>query len=747
MGKGTDERGLGDDILAGLNTPQREAVLANDGPLLVLAGAGSGKTRVITRKVAWLVRQEGYRPWEILAVTFTNKAAAEMRERCRQLLGDAAEDLWLGTFHRIGVRVLRQHGPLVGVDPHFGIYDQADQRAMLGRCIEELGLSTSAVDAKTMQGFIDRAKQRGFGPDELGRHERLGASDPRLAVFRRYEMRMREAKALDFGDLLSLPLRIVREHALVASEYKQRWRYILVDEFQDTNHVQYEFLKAVLGDERRICVVGDDDQSIYRWRGAEVANILGFAEDFEGARVVRLEQNYRSSANILSVAGSLIARNTGRHDKTLWTERDGGPPVRVHAAATDQAEADYVVRRIHDLRVEHPLREIAIFYRTHAQSRVFEDALRRARVPYVVVGGLRFYERAEVKDVLAYLRAAVNPADAIALERIINTPTRGIGAKTVEAIRHDALDRQTSFWEACRHMSTAGTNAQQKKLRPFVALMERLMALAAEASALQVVGAVLDETRMVAHLKADGSPEAEARVENIKELANAISEHAQSTGDARLEGFLEQVALVAAVDNAELGSDAVVMMSAHNAKGLEYDVVFVTGLEDGLFPHFNSAEEEGGTEEERRLAYVACTRARHVLHLTYAELRRRFGTTLPTMVSPFLRDLPAGAIREDDAGRHVTRFHDGFAPRVAPRPVRRPAAAPQPEPSFTHAMPDYESFSQDEVRLGPGSRVFHPSFGEGTVAELSGAGSEAILRVRFAAGLEKRILARYLTPA
>ncbi len=738
-----------EDILEGLNAPQREAVLANDGPLLVLAGAGSGKTRVITRKVAWLVRHGGLHPWEILAVTFTNKAAQEMRERCRDLLGDAAEDLWLGTFHRIGVRMLRQHGALVGVDPHFVIYDSADQRAMLARCIDQLGFSSSLVDPKGMQAFIDRAKQRGWGPDELGAHKRLGASDPRLAVFRRYEQRMREAKALDFGDLLSMPLRILRENPLVASEYKQRWRYILVDEFQDTNHVQYEFLKAVLGDEQRICVVGDDDQSIYRWRGAEVANILGFSKDFEGAEVVRLEQNYRSSANILSVAGSLIARNTDRHDKTLWTERDGGARVRVFAAATDQAEADYVVRRIHALRGDYALREMAIFYRTHAQSRVFEDALRRSGVPYVVIGGLRFYERAEVKDVLAYLRAAVNPADTIAFERIINTPTRGIGAKTVETIRNEALDQGTGFWDACCHLATSGTGATQKKLRPFVALMERLMARAAEGSALEIMGAVLDETGFVAQFKAEGSPEADARIENIKELANAMSEHAQSTGDARLDNFLEQVALVAAVDSAELGSDAVVMMSAHNAKGLEYDVVFVTGMEEGLFPHFNSANEEGGTAEERRLAYVACTRARHVLHLTYAELRRRFGTTLPTVVSPFLRDLPKAAITEDDGGRRVTRFHDDFSPRAAPRRAPEPRQAPgrPPEPSYAHAMPDYESFSQAEVALGPSSRVFHPSFGEGTVLDVSGAGADAVLRVRFAAGLEKRIVARYLTPA
>jgi DNA helicase-2/ATP-dependent DNA helicase PcrA len=731
-------------ILEGLNAPQRQAVLANDGPLLVLAGAGSGKTRVITRKVAWLVRHGGLRPWEILAVTFTNKAAQEMRERCRHLLGEAAEDLWLGTFHRIGVRMLRQHGPLVGVDAHFVIYDSADQRAMLARCIDELGYSTSLVDAKGAQGFIDSAKQRGWGPDELGAHKRLGASDPRLAVFRRYELRMREARALDFGDLLSLPLRIVRENALVASEYKQRWRYILVDEFQDTNHVQYEFLKAVLGDERRICVVGDDDQSIYRWRGAEVANILGFSKDFEGAEVVRLEQNYRSSANILSVSGALIARNTGRHDKTLWTERDGGAPVRTFAAATDQAEAEYVVRRVHDLRGDYPLREMAIFYRTHAQSRVFEDALRRAGLPYVVIGGLRFYERAEVKDVLAYLRAAVNPADAVAFERIINTPTRGIGAKTVETIRHEALDHGTTFWDACCRMAQSGTGAQQKKLRPFVALMERLMAQAAETSAVEMVRAVLEETNFVAQFKAEGTPEADARIENIKELVNAIADHAQSTGASRLDDFLEQVALVAAVDNAELGSDAIVMMSAHNAKGLEYDVVFVTGMEEGLFPHFNSASEEGGVEEERRLAYVACTRARHVLHLTYAELRRRFGTTLPTVASPFLRDLPAKSILEDDGGRRVARFHDDFAFRP---PARRPPEAPRGAPRQVQSMPDYESFSQEEFVLGPASRVFHTSFGEGVVLAVSGAGPDAVLRVKFSGGIEKKIVARYVTPA
>ncbi|MGM0577882.1 MAG: ATP-dependent helicase [Myxococcota bacterium] len=740
-----------DPILSGLNAPQRDAVLANDGPVLILAGAGSGKTRAITHKIAWLVGREGYAPWNILAVTFTNKAAREMKERCTELIGpENTEDLWLGTFHRIGVQILRRHGQSIGVDPRFTIYDQDDQKAMVKRVLKELNYSKDAIDPKQVQKFINRAKQRGRTPAKEQDARRLDPHDPLLKAYKLYEQRMRESGAVDFGDLILLPLLLVREYPVIASEFKQRWKYILVDEFQDTNKVQYDLLKAVLNDASRICVVGDDDQSIYRWRGAEVENILGFEDEFPDTTVIRLEQNYRSSANILEAAGELIRKNRTRHDKKLWTEREAGAPIRLHTAATDTAEAEYIAKRVEALRDRHPLREMAVFYRTHAQSRAIEDALRQHRIPYVIIGGLKFYERAEVKDLMAYLRVLVNPSDAVSLERIINTPTRGIGARTVERIRGHAVEAGVSMWDACRNVAATGTKGMQKKLRPFVDLVEELMRVAESGSGLAAAQATLERIGYIERLRAEGTPEADARIENLHELLNAIDEYQDRTGDSTLAGFLEQVALVADIDRAELEDDAVVMMSAHTAKGLEFDVVFLTGLEHGLLPHFNAIDDPTGhgQEEERRLTYVAMTRARHHLHLSHAEYRRRFGTIQAAIASPFLEDLPGECVQPDLGGHHRGAFFDDF-PRPTRSTVRRrpKRERPAPAPDFSQAMPDYESFSQEEFILGPGAPVFHPTFGEGKVVDLSGSGPSARVRVRFAGGVEKRIVAKFLTPA
>ena len=736
-------------ILDPLNPEQRQAVLANDGPLLILAGAGSGKTRTITHKIAWLIGECGVRPWEILAVTFTNKAAGEMKERCQHLLGSAADALWLGTFHRIGVRILRTHGRLVGVEPNFNIYDRDDQKAMMTRVIANLGLSKDRYDPKTLVAFIERAKHRALDPDELADADGIKPDDAWIRIYRAYEDAMREANACDFNDLLVLPLRIVQTEPLVASELKTRWRYILVDEFQDTNRVQYEFLKAVLNDDKHICVVGDDDQSIYRWRGADVDNILSFDRAFRDVTVVRLERNYRSSANILAVSGAVISRNTERHDKELWTDRDAGAPVKLHVGASDLAEADWVSKRIEALRAEHPLREMAIFYRTHAQSRVFEDSLRHKRIPYSVIGGQRFYERMEVKDAIAYLRVLHNPADVVSFERIINTPPRGIGKTTVLAIRDHAAEHQATFWDACRSLAADGTGGQKKKLKPFVELIDELRRIADEDTALEVAVAALDKTGYVTRLKASRTPESEARLENLSELLNAIEETCEAIGSHTLEAYLEQISLVTDIDRGDLGSDdddKIVMMSAHTAKGLEFDVVFVTGLEYGLMPHFNSIEEPGGIEEERRLAYVAMTRARHHLHLTRALSRRRFGALEQAIASPFLDGLPRDAIQYDDGNLRRRPF-------ARPVPGRRPGTqgqswAADSAATVEQSMPSYEDFSQDpsDQQVGAGSVLFHPRFGEGLVTDVRGEGPKAVISLRFSDGVVRRIQARFLTP-
>lgn len=744
-----------DAILEGLNAPQREAVLANDGPVLILAGAGSGKTRALTRKIAYLVRHEGVAPWEILAVTFTNKAAAEMRDRCARLVGERVDFPWLGTFHRTGVRMLREHGELVGVPSNFVIYDQTDQRAMVSRCIKALGFDK--ITPQAVQEFIGSAKLRALTAEGVAQEDELRPDDRFLRVYEHYEEEMKKSGAVDFSDLLMLPLRIVQENAVVASSYKQRWRYVLVDEFQDTNRVQYDLLRATLNDERRICVVGDDDQCIYRWRGADVGHILGFGEDFPGATVIRLEQNYRSSKRILAVASALIAENTERHPKTLWTDRDEGELVTVHRAGTDLAEADYVLGRVRALRPSVPLSEMAIFYRTNAQSRTFEDALRRAAIPYRVVGGLKFYDRAEVKDLIAYLKVLVNSADAVSVERIINTPARGIGKKTVELLRDHARSHGCTVWDAACHLAGEGTPGQQKKLGPFVELMRGLAGMMEDASALTIAREVLARCQYLERLEAEDTAEADARIQNLQELLNAIEEHGVATADHTLSGYLEQVALVSDLDSADLAADHLMMMTVHTAKGLEFDTVFVTGMEYGLFPHFNSMEEAQGEEEERRLAYVAMTRAKSRLTLTCAAQRRRFGSYEASPPSPFLDELPPEAIHEDGRGPARRSFGGGLSQG---RGWSRPGAgrlsgqlmgSPRPkgdEFDQSSGFDDLDTWtSKGDVSEGlrPGGHVFHPSFGEGVILQIDGDDRDAKARVRFAGGLEKRIISRFLT--
>ncbi len=749
-----------DPLVRDLNPPQREAVLANDGPLLLLAGAGSGKTRVITHKIAWLIQREGVRPWQILAVTFTNKAAGEMRERCARLLGADAGNLWLGTFHSIGVRVLRQHGGLLGLPPSFVIYDSDDQAKMIGRSMAALNISDKAFPLKKVQHYINQAKQDCQGPDDPNVPRGSFTDRKHHQIYEHYEREMRAAGAVDFGDLIYLPLRLMREFPMVASEFKQRWQYILVDEFQDTNHAQYALLRAVLNDRRRICVVGDDDQSIYRWRGAEIENILGFDKDFPDAKVIRLERNYRSSGNILEVSGALIAQNTTRHGKTLWTERDAGDPVKLYEAEDDRAEAEWVARQIQGLRGRYRLREVAIFYRTNAQSRSFEDAFRMHGLPHAVVGGLKFYDRMEVKDILAYLKVVANPRDVVSLERIVNTPTRGIGKGTLEIVATLAEQERLTFWAALQRLAESGRQAVQKKLKPFVELMEGLQEMARTQSALAVAQAVIERTRYIERLEAERTLEAEGRVENVKELLNAIAEYGEITGEASLAAFLDQVALVSDIDRADTEQDAVLMMTAHTAKGLEFDVVFVTGIEEGLLPHFNSADRDG-VEEERRLLYVAMTRARHVLHLSHAFRRRRFGTFQDASPSRFLDGLPAHCLEPASAlarARASARtpvsggglgFGGGLGGYGGPQaPARRAPAQPAWD-EFNQAMPAYDEFSQAPPSggaVGPGSAVFHPQFGQGRVVDVSGSGDKAIARVRFATG-ERKIMARFLTTA
>ena len=778
-----------ESLLEDLNAPQREAVLHSRGPLLVLAGAGSGKTRALTRKIAFLVQVERLAPWEILAVTFTNKAAGEMRERCHALLGDRAADLWLGTFHAIGVRLLRQHGSRLGVGRNFVIYDDDDQETLLKRVLKALNLSDKSYPIKALRAFIDEQKQLGREPDHPDIPRGTSHARTMAQVYVSYAQQMRSANAVDFNDLILLPWLLATRFEDVGFEWRARWRYVLVDEFQDTNAAQYLLLKALVGPQRNLCVVGDDDQSIYGWRGAEVENILGFPNEYKDARVIRFEQNYRSTPQILQLSTALIAQNRDRHGKVLWTQKTDGEPIRLYAAQTEQDEAEWVARRIRELRGRYPLAEMAIFYRTNAQSRAFEEALRTCRIPYRVYGGLRFYDRAEIKDILAYLRLIHNPRDGVSLERIINSPARGIGKTTLERLETRASSRDETLWEAVV-AEAAASSAGQGKLGAFVALISELQTLAKTATALAVVDAVLSKTSYINVLEADGTVESETRAENVRELVSAIAAYTQRAEEPGLGGFLDEVALVSALDTDGESADMVVLMTAHMAKGLEFDVAFVTGLEEELIPHVNSSESARGLEEERRLAYVALTRARLHLHLSHAGTRRRFGQVKLMSPSRFLDGLPrdllrleglagrgsnlggggsgglgrlVGAARTEASGNPFARSYAQPAAHRAGRqahdeagtdasadsPWEAPARATRQvvhDPTDVRdPTPSWEDESQDREDgvLARGRRIFHPTFGEGRVELVEGDGPNAKVTVRFRDSVRK-IVARAL---
>ncbi len=747
---------LAKSLLDGLNPPQQQAVEANEGPVLILAGAGSGKTRTITHKMAYLVGVLGLAPWEILAVTFTNKAATEMKQRTRALMGESrGKDLdWLGTFHSIGVRLLRRHADQLGIDRGFSIYDSDDQKKMVKQCLDEMNISTERFKPSDCADYINKAKQQCRDPGHRDL-PRQGFNDQRQAeIYALYDQKMVKAGALDFADLIFRPVQLFRAAPLLASEFKQRWKYIIVDEFQDTNVAQFQMLKAALNDDKNICVVGDDDQSIYRWRGATVENILGFPKHFPNATVIKLEQNYRSSGNILAVASTLISANRQRHAKTLWTEADPGAKITLFGAQNEREEAEWTARRLNVLQHRYSRRELAVFYRTNSQSRSLEEALLRKGIPHRIFGGQRFYERAEVKDILGYLRVIHNLADEVNLRRIINAPARGIGAGTVKKVAAFATEHRVTLWEATRSLAMGGPKGVQKKLSPFVALIESLRDEAeVDASCVALTHRVVEAIDYREHLRKAYPQNAEQREENLGELLSAMTEHVAVTGDPTLGGFLDRTALVSDLDAGGDQSEVVTLMTVHMAKGLEFDAVLLTGLEEGLMPHVNSSDSSAGVEEERRLAYVAFTRPRHELFLSWARSRMRFGRVKGAQASRFVDELPADRIEEHGtphlhrrpgapgAGGRRVQVSGLDQQRTGRHLWRRGADQIAADPT-----PSYEDFSQEQA-MGIGSAVFHPKFGHGRIVSFRGHGPKASVEVAFDGGATKRIQARFLSPA
>jgi DNA helicase-2/ATP-dependent DNA helicase PcrA len=705
-----------EELVRDLNPQQREAVLHRGGPALVLAGAGSGKTRVLAYRVAYLVRGLAVPPDRVLAVTFTNKAAEEMRQRVAGLLGErVARAVWMGTFHRTCARLLRGHAERIGLPRHFSIYDEDDQRQVMREAVRRVGADDRRFPPGAVLAAISAARNDGL--DVAAYDARATSAFERMvaACWREYQRLLWARGALDFDDLLGEALRLLEEVPDVRERYQDRFLHVLVDEYQDTNPVQFRLVARLCERHRNLFVVGDVDQAIYGWRGADIRNILEFERDFPDARVLPLEENYRSTQTILRAAEALIAQNPRRYPKRLWTQNPVGAPVVVYAASDEHDEARFVVSELRRLVAEgFRLGECAVLYRVNAMSRQFEEAFLRAGLPYQVVGAVRFYERKEVKDILSYLRVLVNPQDELSLLRALQTPRRGIGEGTLERLRAFAVGQGWSLWQALEHVDEVPgvPAAARRAAAAFVATLRELAARAERVRAAELVVEVLERTGYREALEAEGTDEAASRLENVQELVTVAQEYEATTGDASLEAFLEHLSLVTDADTYDERADRVALMTLHAAKGLEFRAVFLCGLEEGIFPHVRSLDDPRQLEEERRLAYVGITRAKERLYLSYAQLRSLFGRTVANVPSRFLDELPEDALERAQPGPPPW----DAAPRGSPR-------AP--------------------LALAVGDVVWHRHFGRGRVLELEGEGEAAVATVHFEGLGAKRLALGY----
>jgi DNA helicase-2/ATP-dependent DNA helicase PcrA len=718
-------------LLSGLNRPQREAVEHGSGPLLVLAGAGSGKTRVLTHRIAYLLATGQARPGEILAITFTNKAAAEMRERVADLIGRSVRAMWVTTFHSACARMLRADAERLGYSKSFTIYDQADSLRMLKRCLTELGVDPKRFPPRAVQAKISGAKNQLIDSDSYAETAAGPFEEVVAEAFPLYEKRMLAANAMDFDDLLVRTVNALELFEEVRERWRRAFRHVLVDEYQDTNHAQYRLLQLLASEHGNLMVVGDEDQSIYSFRYADVSNILNFDADFPEAELVKLEQNYRSTQTILSAANAVVEHNRERRPKELWTEEQGGEPIQLSELGDEHEEARWVAAEIERLGEEHGVgrAEVAVFYRTNAMSRVVEDTLNRFNVPYQVIGGTKFYERAEVKDAIAYLSLLQNPADQVSFARIVNSPRRGIGNTSQARLAAYANTAGLTIWEVMERVEEVpGLGAAAiKSVGRFYETMDLLAARADAGSPVaELLQAVLSETGYLEALEAERTVEAEGRVENLEALVEGAAEfdlEREQEGESEispLEEYLQQISLLSDQDSLEDDNELVTLMTLHNAKGLEYDTVFVIGCEDGAFPHMR-ALEEGGEEEERRLCYVAITRARRRLYLTWARERRLFGRAERNLPSRFIDELP-----EELVERHQKAPTGGGMTWGAPAPATGGAQPVDPGPA---------------LELQTGDDIVHASFGEGVVTGVEPGG---IVVVRFASdGSERKLTVDY----
>ena len=736
-----------DPLLEGLNPQQSEAVTHAGGPLLVVAGAGSGKTRVLTRRIAYLMSRRNVAPYQILAITFTNKAAGEMKERVADLVGPIAKSMWVSTFHSACVRILRQEATRLGYSNSFSIYDSADSQRLITIVAKELNLDPKKYPARQFQSMISNAKNELMGPQDYVNAASNQFEQVVADVYAVYQQRLIRANAMDFDDLILKTVEVLQRYPEAKARFRSRFRHVLVDEYQDTNHAQYILVKELVGSElegqspAELCVVGDADQSIYGFRGATIRNILQFELDYPNARTVLLEQNYRSTQNILNAANAVITKNESRKEKNLWSDAGAGSPLTGYVAESEHDEADFIAGEIKSLQREGVSTpgDTAIFYRTNAQSRVFEEVFMRNALPYKVVGGLRFYERREVKDLLAYLRVLANLEDEISLRRIINVPKRGIGDTSLDYVDEFARINDISFWQGLLRVSENGSVPARaaQAINEFTSMVSALAVLVeAKTKPSVIVEAALEQSGLLKELADSTDPQDEVRVENLKELVAVSMEYEERPFDElgedeeiSLAGFLEKVSLVADADEIPEGEDhggVVTMMTLHTAKGLEFPTVFLTGMEDGIFPHSRTLGEKDEIEEERRLAYVGLTRARQRLYISRAEYRSTWGAPNYNPPSRFLDEIPEDVIEWRNQGRSS----------LSPSLVTRSRTATTPPPRATGKK-------SVAMELAVGERVSHDTFGLGTVVAVAGAGDKAEATINFGQYGEKRLLLRY----
>ncbi len=763
------------DLIECLNDKQKEAVLATEGPCLVIAGAGSGKTKVLTHKIAYLMSEEFVKPWNILAITFTNKAANEMKERVEKLVGEAAKDMWIGTFHSICVRILRKFIDRIGFDTSFIIFDTSDQKTVVKECLKELKIDDKLFTDKSVLYEISNAKNEMLEPAQYAvKYAGEFRKETIAKIYDLYQRKLKENNAIDFDDIINFTIKIFNQNDDVLNMYAEKFKYVLVDEYQDTNKAQFTLVSLLASNYGNITVVGDNDQGIYSFRGADITNILNFEKDFPGTQIIKLEQNYRCTGNILKAANAVIKHNTVKYDKKLWTENDEGKKPNIFSGDDEYDEASYIVRQINHLKTEeyYKYSDFSILYRMNSQSRAIEDIFRRENIPYKIIGGLKFYERKEIKDIIAYLRLIFNSADNLSLKRIINEPKRGVGKTSLDQVQEIADNNGVSMYEVIKDAAQYGLNRVYTNTREFIEQIENLKAKKDEIKISDLIKETLKTTGYTKALELEDTIESESRIQNLDEFLTVAIEFEDEFAENGLAEFLEGITLTTDLDNADTSEDSVTLMTLHSAKGLEFPVVFLVGMEEGIFPGYKSIGEEKELEEERRLFYVGITRAKEFLHLTCAKRRTIFGSTSYNQISRFVKEIPKDILegyedaleskKELTFGDKEYKWEYGSNNSFGSSKIKTynidtykiptTASANNSTASTGFAFRTAESFlnnlnkKEEKVDISQykeGQRVYHKKFGEGTINKLESEGDDYKVDISFDKSGNKRLMAKF----